>query len=112
MFARRMLLAHSYTFYNAQDSPPQDIVQSTVQRKACVKHRNKQTQMNKSYSQRAYIQVEVGGRWGEERKIMSGKSKEILETRERKELRKLQGVLSLNSAWICHLLISRRKCER
>ena len=76
-----------------------------------VLNRNKQTQMNKRYSQRAYIQVEVGGRWGEERKIMSGKSKEILETRERKELRKLQGVLSLNSAWICHLLISRRKCE-
>lgn len=71
------------------------------------------TQMNKSYSQRAYIHVEVGGWWEWERKgkIVGGYSKEMLETRERKELRNLQGVLTLNSALICHLLISRGKCE-
>ena len=46
------------------------------------------TQMNKSYSQRAYIQVEVGGRWEWERKgkIVGGYSKEMLETRERKDI--------------------------
>lgn len=74
--------------------------------------------MNKTWPcfQGAYFQVGWWEwEWERKGKMVGGYNKEMLGIRERKELRKLQGVpspsLSLNSVLICHLQTSRGKCE-